>query len=98
MKLKISHENTKNVFRVKVELDCINVIIYQVILLYFDRTFLAGQVSILPIVGQVYMEGNPFVCNCSLNSFISWMQANKNNHQVNKNYNFKVLSSNIHSV
>nr|XP_039263570.1 leucine-rich repeat-containing protein 38-like [Styela clava] len=49
------------------------------------------EVQLLPVIGSVFMRGNPFVCNCTLNHFITWVKANGSSLSQNGKYDIQEL-------
>ena len=55
-----------------------------------------SAVATLTLIERVYLEGNPFECNCDLQPFISYLQAvQENNETLDKNQ-FQVNFCNFH--
>lgn len=57
------------------------------------RTLSEKEVAVLPLMEKIWLKGNKLVCNCSLRSFVSWVQTNKNNYDTSLGHELEVHSN-----
>ena len=59
--------------------------------LILHRSMPNPTISILPLINTIFLEGNPFSCDCALRPFVHYIQARKQEQNISARYDFQVI-------